>query len=1082
MLRVLLLWGMVVTGIVAMATALKAEASKKSGPMSEEKALEILNDSPWARQQTSTRLIQGVGSGEYGEKEIFSRYYVRILSAAPVRRAFERVRDLAQESGATPAGGGNATVPRARSTFDAAHIVIAVAFRSNEPEMQRDVDRTMRSQTLDTIRNRAYISTAGLPQVRPVAYFPPIEPAVGAEFVFPRVVDGTDVISQSDSSFTFAFNLPTHGPDLRVTFPVTPELLSPTPSSATRVDLESSVSEFRITSGQDKGALNLESSRLGALVNQFPQQTTTRAFHGSIYEFHRNDNFDARNFFDPVGQRLPEYKRNQFGFSLNWNLSSDLSLFGSYDGLRINQGSTLVSHVPTEAMKNGDFGDLLYLDTPVVIRDPETRVPFPENRIPADRIDPAAAGLLPLLPNPNRSERVRNFVNGQPVLVNQDSINLRADVALSDISQLAAQYAMDLGEETAVHSLPAFGSQATGNDYEASASYTRVFSERTTGSWRLRYRRNLDSVVPRQGRPAGLVESLGIAGVGVTTPEDEGYPVFDIAGYPEFGDTELPQNEIRNRASVESNLTVVRGDHVLHFNGQAGLRQINDSRSSSLERGSFGFSGTYSGEAFADFLLGRADRALRAIGSSRQDLRRKHFRIGAGDEWRINPRLSLNLGLDYQYFEPYRSIRNNLSVFRPLRVVTPPDGQLIDLEQSGDSVSVGTVVRPDRNDFAPRIGLAYRPAENGRIVIRASYGLEYDPFPSWIFEDFMGRNYPYYYSQEAQASVDSHGLDLSAPFDTTTATELAIRDISPQLRTPYNQRWHLELEDSLSNDWSFNLEYFGRRGVHELRTIPGNVPLPAAGPLQPRRPNTAYGQFSIVTSGGSSIQHRFTGLIDRRFARGLSFQAEFAWGRRFDDEFEEDPSNVRDLRSEWAPTGWYEEKRLSVHFLVDLPFGPGRRFGGNGFVDTIFGGWRLSGIGEIESGDRFTVVLPGDPNNDGLFSDRPDSLGPVNLSSSQQSVDRWFDTEAFAKPAPYTFGNLGRNTVLGPGYHNWDLSLIKDVQFSNDHRIEFRFAFFNAFNHPNFEIPDATYGTESFGVISGARRAREIEIAVKYSF
>ena len=120
--------------------------------------------------------------------------------------------------------------------------------------------------------------------------------------------------------------------------------------------------------------------------------------------------------------------------------------------------------------------------------------------------------------------------------------------------------------------------------------------------------------------------------------------------------------------------------------------------------------------------------------------------------------------------------------------------------------------------------------------------------------------------------------------------------------------------------------------------------------------------------------------------------------------------------------------------------------------------------------------------NDGLFSDRPDSLGPVNLSSSQQSVDRWFDTEAFAKPAPYTFGNLGRNTVLGPGYHNWDLSLIKDVQFSNDHRIEFRFAFFNAFNHPNFEIPDATYGTESFGVISGARRAREIEIAVKYSF
>ncbi|MFZ0429899.1 MAG: hypothetical protein WAO20_17410, partial [Acidobacteriota bacterium] len=144
--------------------------------------------------------------------------------------------------------------------------------------------------------------------------------------------------------------------------------------------------------------------------------------------------------------------------------------------------------------------------------------------------------------------------------------------------------------------------------------------------------------------------------------------------------------------------------------------------------------------------------------------------------------------------------------------------------------------------------------------------------------------------------------------------------------------------------------------------------------------------------------------------------------------------------------------------------------------------WRLSGIGDIESGDAFTVVLPGDPNNDGLFNDRPDATGQAALSSSERSVDRWFDTGAFAAPAPYRFGNLGRNTVLGPGFHNWDLSLIKDFRFSNDQRMEFRFAFFNAFNHSNFENPDATFGTVSFGVISGARRAREIEIAVKYIF
>ncbi|MFZ0427050.1 MAG: hypothetical protein WAO20_02950, partial [Acidobacteriota bacterium] len=859
MIRAILFWGLIATfaGLLPVRAGEKT-ASTAAGadpePLTESRALEILNDSPWARQQTVTRLIEGVGSGEYGEKEIFSRYYVRILSAAPVRQAFERVWQLVQES-VPPSGQEEAGTPqKIWARDDSNFLVFGVAFRSNEPETQRNIDRTLRSQTLDTIRNRAYLSTEKFPQLRPVAYYPPVEPAVGAEFVFPRYVDGVDVIAPSDSSFTLEFNLPTRGPDLRVTFPVTPELFVRRPAGAESGGSQARVSEFRIESGNSGRTMNLDSSRLAALTNQFPQQTTTRAFHGSVYEFHRNDNFDARNFFDPVGKPLPEYKRNQFGFSLNVNLGPASSLFGSYDGLRINQGSTLLSHVPSTAMKRGDFGELLDLKTPVIIRDPDTGMPFPGNRIPVDRINPAAARLLDLFPDPNRTEAVRNFVNGQPVLVDRDSLNLRADLAPSDISQIAIQYTMDRGEETEVHELPAFGSRSKEDDYEVSTSYTRVFNERMTANWRLEYRRSLDAVVPRQSRSEGLVESLGIQGVAVTTPEDEGYPVFDVAGYPEFGDTDLPQNEVRNRAILETDLTLVRGDHLFRFNGEVGLRQINDSRSSSLERGAFGFSGAYSGEAFADFLLGRADRALRAVGSSRQDLRRKHFRVGVVDEWRLDPRVSLDLGVDYLYFEPYRSIRNNLSVFRPLLVETPADGALIDLEEGGAPPQ--TVVRPDRNDFSPRVGLAYRPFESGRIVIRASYRLQYNPFPSWIFEDFMGRNFPYYYQQEAQAAVDSSGLNLSSPFNTATATELAIRDITPDLPTPYNQSWRLELENSLSNDWSYNIEYFGRRGVHELRIIPGNVPLPGAGPLQPRRPDLDYGQLSIVSGGGSSIQHR----------------------------------------------------------------------------------------------------------------------------------------------------------------------------------------------------------------------------------
>ena len=1083
MIRAFWLLGVVVPIAIVASAMGRDDAPPSDGDLTEQRALEILNDSPWSRQQTDTRLIEGVGSGEYGEKEIFSRYYVRILSAAPVRQAFDRVWEFIRPE-AAPQNRERADVTREIwNKVDSSHIVIAVAFRSNEPEMQRNIDRTLRAQTLDTIRNRAYLSTSSFAQLRPVAYEPPNEPAVGAEFVFPRFVDGVDVVSRGEA-MTFEFNLPTRGPDVRVTFPLTGELIAGlSPEVSTNGGGGSEVSEVHVAGEGGLGTPAVNSSRLSAVANQFPQQSTSRVFHGALYEFHRNDNFDARNFFDPVGEPLPEYKRNQFGVSMNLNLGPKLSLFGSYDGLRINQGSTLLSHVPTAAMKGGDFSALLDRESPVVIRDPETGQPFPNNRIPVERINPAAFRLMQLLPDPNRSESIRNFVNSEPTLVNHDSVNVRADLALSEISQLTADYQTVLGEETSVGELPAFGSRTTSDNYDASASYTRVFSETTTAQWRFRYRRNLDATVPREARPAGLIESLGIAGVGVTTPEDEGYPVVDVAGYPEFGDVELPQNEVRNRAFANMDLTIVRGDHVLRVGGQFGIRQINDSRSSSLDRGSFGFSGSYTGEAFADFLLGRADRAVRAIGSSRQDLRRRHFRVTFNDEWRIDPRLSLRVGVDYQYFQPYQSTHPNISVFRPLLVETPADGQLVNLDASGQPFDGGqSIVQPDRNDFAPRVGLTYRPFPGGRAVIRASYGLDYDPFPSWIFENYMGRNFPYYYLQEAQASVDSYGLDLSGPFNTQTATELAIRDIPPDLRSPYIQMWRLELENSLSNDWTVNVEYFGRRGVHELRIIPGNVPLPGPGPLQPRRPNTDYGQFSIVSGGGSSIHHRLGIEVQRRFARGLSFQSEFDWGKRLDDEFEGDPSNPRNLRAEWAPTEWYQDKRLSVHFILDLPFGPGRRLGGQQLVDTMFGGWRLSGIGEIRSGNPFTVVLPGDANNDGLFNDRPDGLGPAALASSDRSIDQWFDTTAFVAPAPYTFGDVGRNTVLGPMNHNWDLSLIKDLQLANDHRVEFRFAFFNAFNHPNFENPGSTLGTASFGVISGARRAREIEVAVKYSF
>jgi hypothetical protein len=889
------------------------------------------------------------------------------------------------------------------------------------------------------------------------------------------------VITRNDESFVFELDLPGDNdiPKLRVTFPVSEDVL--TESTEPTKESGSAGSEVYIFRPDMTSSVDLESGRFAGVVNLFPQQTA-RAFRGSVYLFHRNDNLDARNFFDPVGEPLPEYKRNQFGFSLGAELGPRFNVFGSFDGLRINQGSTLLSNVPTQAMKRGDFSELLTLENPVQLFDPITGEPFDGNLIPSDRIHEVARNLIPVLPDPNRDEEVRNFVNGQPIVSNRDTLNLRVDLGLTEVSQLAVQFQMEDGDGIEVHPFPAFGTRELEREYEGSAGYTRTFSDSTVANLRVEFDRNEELDGSRESRPEGLLDSIGISGVKVEDPEDEGYPVFSVEGYPEFGDEGLPQHEVENRYRFEGEITVSRGHHIFSLDGALGWRQLNDSRSNSLERGSFVFSGAYSGHAFADFILGRADEANRTVGNSRQDLRSHDFRFGLMDEWRALDRLTLTLGLYYHYWSPFHTIRSNLSVFRPLLFEPPPTGGLIDLNEGPESPEISTVVRPDRNDLAPHIGLAYRPFGSGRFVFRASYSVDYEPFPSYIFEHYMGRNYPYYFQQQSQASNDSSGLDIGAPFDTETPTELAVYDMDPALRTPYTHRWDIALQNELTDNWTLEFSYRGRRSIKNFRVIPANVPTPAPGPIQPRRPNTEYGQFAVVAGGGNSYFYEFQVDLSRRFFNGFTFDARLELRRRFDDLFEESPSNPRDLKAEWGPSENFNDRNFRLNFIYDLPFGSGRPWGKVPGVDFLVGGWRLSGIARIMTGEIFSIRLPGDPNNDGLANDRPDRISSGSFSGDEQSIDKWFDTGAFAEPEPYTFGDAGRGILVGPPYHNWDMSLIKDFIFPNSHRLQLRFAFFNAFNQTNFENPGNVFGTLTFGVVTAARRAREIEIAMRYMF
>jgi len=304
------------------------------------------------------------------------------------------------------------------------------------------------------------------------------------------------------------------------------------------------------------------------------------------------------------------------------------------------------------------------------------------------------------------------------------------------------------------------------------------------------------------------------------------------------------------------------------------------------------------------------------------------------------------------------------------------------------------------------------------------------------------------------------------------------------------------------------LVYEGRKSTRSYRVTPANVPLPAPAdqPIQPRRPNPEYGMFEILRSDGSQSSNSLQARATRRLTDFFSLEASFNWSRTISDTWGwmfANPNNPRDLPSERSPSsssggfmgppgfgGGGGMKSLNANFILDLPIGDGKLLSSRwaGKLSPVIEGWRISGIVSIRGGGLFSPEIFGDPNNDGVYGDRPNRIGPGNMSGSERSIDAWFKTSDFeipdhTGPEPQWFGNAGRNILYSPGSTQWDISFLKRIQVTKSgHLLEFRVQLFNAFNHVNFDRPDNYINSPTFGVISGAEDAREIEIALKYSF
>lgn len=847
-------------------------------------------------------------------------------------------------------------------------------------------------------------------------------------------------------------------------------------------------------------------------------------FHGSLYEFHRNSVLDARNFFAPV---KPSFRRNQFGGVIGGPIIRDRTFFfAGYEGQRRGQQEASLAVVPTEAFKRGDFSSV---STP--IRDPfNNNQPFPGNRIPTERWSPQGAGLLALYPNPNRSGS-QNYVSAAAGQFNLDQFSARVDHRVNDKDSLYGVY--EFADSTEFYPLsnplcssrdvPGWGCDELQRTQHAVIVWTHLFSPRFLNEARVGYTR-FGFYRLQQDRDVDVIRRLAIGGLtdAGRTPFNNGAPQISTTGYVTIGGpTNLPQGRHDNTYHYVDNLTFIQGAHTMKW-GVDIRRFLFNSFFTSFGRGSFQFDGTFTGDPVADLLLGLPRQADRNLGAPFHNALTFSSGYFFQDDWKVTPNLTLNLGLRYELNLPPVEKVNKMASFDPRTgtikvaggreaVVNPATG-LLDLRSRPD---VGRRLwKTDKNNFAPRIGLAWRPFGGTGTVIRAGFGSFYNYQIVGNGITPLSRNSPFRNRQTAGPFQSSDRPDLMDVFSSGVPSVVP-PGIQEDFRTAYVNQWSLGIQRELARNLVLDVSYLGSEG-HKLPVGWNlNQALPGPGSIAGRRPYRGFGNITggFISSIGNSNFHAVQVRAERRFRRGLSFISSYTWSKSIDDNqgisAAADASNffaqdARNLRAERALSDYDVSHRWVFSYVYDLPFGRGQRFAlNNSAAKALLSGWQLTGIFTFQGGRPFTVYSGRDESNTAGGSDRPNLIGDWRVA--KPGPGRWFnpctrlangslrncaagDQPAWEINAVGAFGNAGRNILRGDQLKNVDFGLYRGFRLSERQSLQFRAEFFNLTNHPNFALPNASAASASFATIARAAfqsqtgAQRQIQFALKYVF
>lgn len=927
------------------------------------------------------------------------------------------------------------------------------------------------------------------------------------------------------------------------------------------------VSEFRVVTGTYAAEYGRQAG--GQIV--VTTKSGTNQFHGSGFEFHRNSVLDAQNFFAPS---KPDFTRNQFGSVIGGPIRRDRTFFfGGYEGQRRGQQEAGLATVPTAAMKRGDFSALLADPDPTkrtYLKDPLKSGPcsasnqtacFPNNQVPTTR-SPQGFGLLALYPDPNRSG-VNNFASVAASPLRLDQFSMRVDHRLSDKDNLFGVYEFSDSNEffalanplCSARDVPGWGCTELQRTQSAAIVWTRTLTAHLVNEARIGYTR-FGFFRLQEDRDQNIIGQLHIGGLtdagAPGHPFNNGAPQLSVSGISTIGGpTNLPQGRHDNTYHYVENMTWIHNTHTMKW-GLDIRRFLFNSFFTSFGRGSFVFRGDMTadpvaqtgGNAVADLLLGLPRQADRNLGEPFHNAMTFSSGYYFQDDWKVTPKLTLNLGLRYELNLPAVEKVNKMASFDPnTQTIKVAGGQEAFIDPSSGLLllrprpDVGTRLwATDWNNFAPRIGVAWRPFDGNRTVIRAGYGLFYNYQIVGNGITPLSRNSPFRQRQTA-GPVSSPTLNLANAFRGNPS--VVAPGIDPNFLTAYVNQWSLGIQREIVKDLLLDVSYLGSEG-HRL---PVGVNINQAIPQRPgqsislncRRPynasfcanpataNFGYGNITggYISSIGNSNYHALQARVERRLPKGLSLVSSYTWSKSIDDNpgisTSSDSSNVfaqdaRNLGAERSASDFDTRHRWVFSYVYDLPFGTGRRFSpSNRFAGAMVSGWQLTGILTLQPGRPFTPLLAQDVSNTNGGSDRPNLIGDWHVANP--STDHWFNTctllangtrlnnlcaagqsPAWQVPVAGTFGNAGRNILRGDGLKNFDLGLYRKFVLTERQELQFRAEIFNLANHPNFYFPDANMlaaanrGSGSFGTITRAAfqaqtgAQRQIQLALKYVF